>query len=173
MMSRTSRLAVAEHPGTGRASVGILEQEPQLDESKDVRGNVEDGMAEMRDALARFNEVSLAMADPDADFDALLDRFFADAGIRAGDVAAACFSVAGPVEGGVCMMTNLDWRIDESALSASTSARRSGSSARAVFTCKRLSRVVQRCTPLIVQSLNPATPSAQPSHTPLLRIRHA
>jgi glucokinase len=53
-----------------------------------------------------------------ADFDALLDRFFADAGIRAGDVAAACFSVAGPVEGGVCMMTNLDWRIDESALSA-------------------------------------------------------
>ncbi|MCB0878602.1 MAG: energy-dependent translational throttle protein EttA [Thermoleophilia bacterium] len=53
-------------------TVGLLEQEPQLDESKTVRENVEDGLAPMRDALARFNEVSMAMADPDADFDALL-----------------------------------------------------------------------------------------------------
>ena len=53
-------------------TAGMLEQEPQLDESKTVRENVEDGLAPMRDALARFNEVSMAMADPDADFDALL-----------------------------------------------------------------------------------------------------
>ena len=53
-------------------TAGMLEQEPKLDENKTVRENVEDGLAPMRDALARFNEVSMAMADPDADFDALL-----------------------------------------------------------------------------------------------------
>jgi ATP-binding cassette ChvD family protein len=53
-------------------SVGYLSQEPQLDETKDVVGNVADGVAEQRDLLLRFNEVCAAMADPDADFDALL-----------------------------------------------------------------------------------------------------
>ena len=53
-----------------------------------------------------------------ASFDLLLDRFFAESGVASTSVAAACFSVAGPVEGGVCAMTNLDWRIDEAALSA-------------------------------------------------------
>ncbi|MCW2973401.1 MAG: transporter, ATP-binding protein, partial [Thermoleophilia bacterium] len=55
-------------------TVGMLEQEPNLDESKTVRENVEDGLAVVRDALARFNEVSMAMADPDADFDSLLQE---------------------------------------------------------------------------------------------------
>jgi ATP-binding cassette ChvD family protein len=53
-------------------SVGYLAQEPQLDPTKDVVGNVADGVAESRDLLARFNEVCAAFADPDADFDALL-----------------------------------------------------------------------------------------------------
>ena len=53
-------------------SVGYLSQEPQLDPSKDVVGNVADGVAEQRDLLIRFNEVCAAMGDPDADFDALL-----------------------------------------------------------------------------------------------------
>jgi ATP-binding cassette ChvD family protein len=53
-------------------SVGILMQEPQLDESKTVRENVEDAVAELRGALVRFEEVSAAMGEPDADFDALL-----------------------------------------------------------------------------------------------------
>jgi ATP-binding cassette ChvD family protein len=53
-------------------SVGILMQEPQLDESKDVRGNVEEAVAETRAALKRFEDVSAAMGEPDADFDALL-----------------------------------------------------------------------------------------------------
>ncbi|MCW2922748.1 MAG: energy-dependent translational throttle protein EttA [Thermoleophilia bacterium] len=53
-------------------TAGMLAQEPQLDETRTVRENVEEGLAPLRDALARFNEVSLAMADPDADFDALL-----------------------------------------------------------------------------------------------------
>jgi len=54
------------------ASVGLLQQEPPLDETKTVRENVEDAVAEMRGYLARFEEVSAAMADPDADFDTLL-----------------------------------------------------------------------------------------------------
>jgi ATP-binding cassette ChvD family protein len=53
-------------------SVGYLSQEPQLDPTKDVVGNVADGVAEQRDLLLRFNEVCAAMADPEADFDALL-----------------------------------------------------------------------------------------------------
>jgi ATP-binding cassette ChvD family protein len=53
-------------------SVGILMQEPELDETKDVRGNVEQAVAETRAALQRFEEVSAAMGEPDADFDALL-----------------------------------------------------------------------------------------------------
>src|SRR3954463_12472236 len=54
------------------ASVGFLEQEPELDAAKDVRGNVEDGVRPLRDLLDRFNEISAAFAEPDADFDTLL-----------------------------------------------------------------------------------------------------
>jgi ATP-binding cassette ChvD family protein len=54
------------------ASVGLLQQEPRLDEDKTVRENVEDAVAEMRGHLARFEEVSAAMGEPDADFDQLL-----------------------------------------------------------------------------------------------------
>jgi len=53
-------------------SIGYLSQEPQLDESLDVRGNVEQGLSEMMDILKRFNEISEAFADPEADFDKLL-----------------------------------------------------------------------------------------------------
>jgi ATP-binding cassette ChvD family protein len=55
-------------------SVGYLPQEPHLDPTKDVVGNVADGVAEQRDLLLRFNEVCAAMADPEADFDALLSE---------------------------------------------------------------------------------------------------
>ena len=53
-----------------------------------------------------------------ASFELLLEQFFVQTGIRAETVSAACFSVAGPVEAGVCSMTNLSWRIDAAALSA-------------------------------------------------------
>jgi len=53
-------------------NIGYLPQEPQLDESLDVRGNVELGIAEIKQVLNRFDEVNNAFADPDADFDALL-----------------------------------------------------------------------------------------------------
>ena len=49
------------------ASVGLLEQEPQLDESKDVRGNVEDGVAELRALLDHFNELAANYSDETAD----------------------------------------------------------------------------------------------------------
>ncbi|MBA3429295.1 MAG: energy-dependent translational throttle protein EttA, partial [Actinobacteria bacterium] len=49
------------------ATVGMLEQEPQLDESKDVRGNVEDGVAETRALLDRFNELAANYSDDTAD----------------------------------------------------------------------------------------------------------
>jgi sulfate-transporting ATPase len=53
-------------------SVGYLAQEPQLDESKDVLGNVTDGVAHTKGLLDRFEEVCTAMGEPDADFDKLL-----------------------------------------------------------------------------------------------------
>src|ERR671918_1560987 len=57
------------------ATVGLLEQEPQLDESKDVRGNVEDGVAELRALLDRFNELAANYSDETADeFARLQDR---------------------------------------------------------------------------------------------------
>src|ERR687894_496610 len=49
------------------ASVGLLEQEPQLDPAKDVRGNVEDGVAEQRTLLDRFNELSANYSEETAD----------------------------------------------------------------------------------------------------------
>jgi ATP-binding cassette ChvD family protein len=71
-------MAGIEEPSSGSAelapntTVGMLEQEPYLDPEKDVRGNVEDGVREIRDILDRFNEISAKFAEPDADFDTLL-----------------------------------------------------------------------------------------------------
>src|SRR5919202_2859931 len=57
------------------ATVGLLEQEPRLDESKDVRGNVEDGVAGLRGLLDRFNELAANYSDETADeFARLQDR---------------------------------------------------------------------------------------------------
>ncbi len=53
-------------------TVGYLPQEPTLDPTKDVAGNVADGVGEATSLLARFDEVCAAMGDPDADMDALL-----------------------------------------------------------------------------------------------------
>jgi ATP-binding cassette ChvD family protein len=57
------------------ATVGLLEQEPALDESKDVRGNVEEGVAEVKALLDRFNELSANYSDETAEeFAALQER---------------------------------------------------------------------------------------------------
>src|SRR3954454_8962034 len=56
-------MAGLDHPSNGEAmlspgyTVGLLAQEPQLDAAKDVRGNVEDGVREIRDTLHRFEEI--------------------------------------------------------------------------------------------------------------------
>jgi energy-dependent translational throttle protein EttA len=52
-------------------TVGMLDQEPQLDESKDVLGNIMDGVAQTQALIDRYNEVLAAWADPDADYDKL------------------------------------------------------------------------------------------------------
>ncbi len=71
-------MAGMEHASNGEAvlspgySVGMLQQEPPLNEDLDVRGNVEEAVKELREALNRFEKVSEAMGEPDADFDALL-----------------------------------------------------------------------------------------------------
>ena len=55
-------------------NIGYLPQEPQLDPDKDVRGNVEEGVAEVKALMDRFNEVSAQFAEPDADFEALMEE---------------------------------------------------------------------------------------------------
>ena len=73
-------MAGLEAPSNGDArltpgyTVGILLQEPPLNEDKTVLGNVEEGVAEMKAKLDRFNEIGEEMASPDADFDALMDE---------------------------------------------------------------------------------------------------
>ncbi|WP_068482897.1 energy-dependent translational throttle protein EttA [Pseudoclavibacter helvolus] len=73
-------MAGLDTPSNGDATltpgftVGILMQEPELDETKTVRENVELGVAETKAKLDRFNEISALMAEPDADFDALMEE---------------------------------------------------------------------------------------------------
>ena len=71
-------MAGIDTPSNGEAklspgySVGILMQEPELDEDKTVLENVQQGVGPIMQKLDRFNEISGLMADPDADFDTLL-----------------------------------------------------------------------------------------------------
>ncbi len=73
-------MAGLEEPSSGvaelapNATVGFLPQEPDLDSGKNVRENVEDGVRPMRDLLDRFNEISARFAEPDVDFDALIEE---------------------------------------------------------------------------------------------------
>ncbi|MDD2859403.1 MAG: energy-dependent translational throttle protein EttA, partial [Candidatus Nanopelagicales bacterium] len=53
-------------------TVGFLQQEPKLDESKTVLENVQDGVSEIKGMIDRFNEISVELASPDADYDTLL-----------------------------------------------------------------------------------------------------
>ena len=73
-------MAGLDEPSNGEArlspgyTVGILMQEPELDDTKTVIENVRMGAADTFAKLARFNEISEEMANPDADFDALMDE---------------------------------------------------------------------------------------------------
>ncbi|AWG01265.1 energy-dependent translational throttle protein EttA [Clavibacter michiganensis subsp. insidiosus] len=71
-------MAGLDTPSNGEAklspgySVGILMQEPELDESKTVLENVQEGVGPLKAQVDRYNEIAAAMAEPDADFDTLL-----------------------------------------------------------------------------------------------------
>ncbi|MEV4902392.1 energy-dependent translational throttle protein EttA [Citricoccus sp. NPDC055426] len=73
-------MAGLDTPSNGEArldpgySVGILMQEPALNEEKTVLGNVQEGVGEIYQKIQRYNEISEQMADPDADFDALMEE---------------------------------------------------------------------------------------------------
>jgi ATP-binding cassette ChvD family protein len=73
-------MAGLDTPSNGEArlspgyTVGILMQEPELDETKTVLENVQEGVGPIKAKVDRFNEISLAMAEPDADFDTLLEE---------------------------------------------------------------------------------------------------
>ncbi|MGN8025966.1 energy-dependent translational throttle protein EttA [Microbacterium sp. 22242] len=83
-------MAGLDTPSNGEAkltpgfSVGILMQEPELDETKTVLENIQEGVA-IKAKVDRFNEISALMADPDADFDALL----AEMGVLQEEIDAA------------------------------------------------------------------------------------
>ena len=84
-------MAGLDQPSNGEArlspgySVGILLQEPPLNEEKTVLGNVEEGVGEIKEKLDRYNAISEEMANPDADFDALMEEM----GKLQGDIDAA------------------------------------------------------------------------------------
>ena len=73
-------MAGLDEPSNGEArlspgyTVGILMQEPVLDDNLTVKENVEQGVGPIKAKLDRFNEISALMADPDADFDALMEE---------------------------------------------------------------------------------------------------
>jgi len=73
-------MAGLDTPSNGEArlsdgfSVGILMQEPKLNEEKTVLGNVEEAVHQTKAKLDRFNEISAELANPDADYDTLLEE---------------------------------------------------------------------------------------------------
>jgi len=73
-------MAGLDHPSNGEArlspgySVGILMQEPSLNEDKTVLGNVEEGLGQIKADVDRFNAISIEMAEPDADFETLMEE---------------------------------------------------------------------------------------------------
>lgn len=73
-------MAGLDEPSNGEArltpgyTVGILMQEPELDDDLTVKENVEQGVGPLKAKLDRFNEISAQMADPEADFDALMEE---------------------------------------------------------------------------------------------------
>ncbi len=84
-------MAGLDTPSNGEArlspgyTVGILLQEPPLNEEKTVLGNVEEGVADIKGKVDRFNEIGEQMAEPDADFDSLM----AEMGTLQGEIDAA------------------------------------------------------------------------------------
>jgi ATP-binding cassette ChvD family protein len=101
-------------------NIGYLPQEPQLDPSKNVRGNVEEAVAEIKAILDRFNEVNNAFADPDADFDALLAE---QADLQEKIEAAGAWELERKLEIAADALRLPDWDADVSKLSGGEKRR--------------------------------------------------
>ena len=67
LISYPQAAAQAQADGENLKALELLEQEPELDDSRTVLGNVELGVAETKAMLSRFNEISEALADPEAE----------------------------------------------------------------------------------------------------------
>jgi len=101
-------------------NIGYLSQEPQLDPSKTVRGNVEEAVAEIKAILDRFNEVNNAFADPDADFDALLTE---QADLQEKIESAGAWELERKLEIAADALRLPDWDADVSKLSGGEKRR--------------------------------------------------
>ncbi|MDO8938853.1 MAG: energy-dependent translational throttle protein EttA [Methylicorpusculum sp.] len=101
-------------------NIGYLPQEPQLDPTKTVRGNVEEAVAEIKAILTRFDEVSNAFADPDADFDALLTE---QAALQDKIEAAGAWELDRKLEIAADALRLPDWDADVTTLSGGEKRR--------------------------------------------------
>ena len=100
--------------------IGYLAQEPELDPNKDVRGNVEEGVAETKAILDRFNAISDAFAEPDADFDKLLTE---QAELQDKIDAAGAWELERQLEIAADALRLPDWDADISTLSGGEKRR--------------------------------------------------
>ena len=119
--------------------IGYLPQEPQLDPDLDVRGNVEEGVAEVRGLLTRFDEINARLGDPDAadEMEALLEE---QSQVQDAIEAANGWDLDRTVEIASCTC-------DCSSSSASISSAASGSPRRALISSKRVSSPRTSATP--------------------------
>jgi ATP-binding cassette ChvD family protein len=74
IMAGRETLSNGESSLSPGATVGIQMQEPELDESKTVKENIEQGLGEIKEKLDEYNQISEKLADPNADFDTLMDK---------------------------------------------------------------------------------------------------
>src|SRR5579864_6570844 len=72
IMAGVDKEFIGEAQPADGIKIGYLPQEPQLDATKDVKGNVEEAVAKEKEILRRFEEVSAKFGDPDADMDKLM-----------------------------------------------------------------------------------------------------
>ena len=99
-------MAGLDTPSNGEArlspgyTVGILMQEPELDETKTVLENVQDGVRDIKDKVDRHSAIGLEMAEPDADFDALLAERLETSGDLEQAAAAYRQAILGLLGGG-------------------------------------------------------------------------
>src|ERR1035437_4063394 len=133
-------MAGLEQPSNGEArlspgySVGILMQEPSLNEDKTVLGNVEEGLGQIKADVDRFNAISAEMAEPDADFDTLMEEDDENFVYWVEKRGRGCFLQATPIDVSSIVAERLFRQVDTVVLTSATLAVSGGFD----FTEKRL-----------------------------------